>query len=306
MAVLTAKGISKLAVEILSRKLVLPRTVSLIPGTEFMGPNGGTITVRVPQPGASREQAARGDALTADDVTEIPVDVALSHIYHLKNLTDQEASYDLEDFGSQVTRHQVDAVAVGAEQKLVAVMNALAVEASPEYEFDITPASGTAEDETRRVLLAARKFLSDAKCPTTDRWLACGSTIYNRVLALLTPVSSPQAVGTDALRDAIAGRIYGFNVVECPGLDPAEAVAYHKSAFAFVVRPPQNPRGASESAVVDGQGLSLRQVFQYDAGHAQDQSLVSTFAGAAAIYENGTGTNGTDNRRFVKLQNSAA
>jgi hypothetical protein len=39
--------------------------------------------------------------------------------------------------------------------------------------------------------------------------------------------------------------------------------------------------------------FTLRQVFQYDAGHAQDQSLLSTFAGAAAVYEDGTGSNGT-------------
>lgn len=105
----------------------------------------------------------------------------------------------------------------------------------------------------------------------------------------------------DALRSAIVGRIYGFNVVEAPGLDATEAVAYHKSAFVFAVKAPVNPRGATESSAVVGQGLALRQVFQYSPATAQDQSLISTFAGAAAVYEDGSGTNGSDNRRFVKL-----
>lgn len=304
MSVLTAKGISSLAIELLSRKLVLPKTVSMVPGNEFVGPNGGTITVRVPQPSAARTQGSAGAALTADDVSEIPVDVSLSHIYHLKNISDQEGTYSLEDFGRQITKPQVDAVAAGAEGLLVTIMNGLAVEGSPTYEFDITPASGTEEDETRRVLLEARKFLSQADAPAEDRWLACGSDVFNRVLKLLTPVDFSGS--TDALRNAIAGRVYGFNVIEVPGMDVGEAVAYHKSAFAMAIRAPQNPKGATQSAAITGQGLALRQVFQYDAGTAQDQSLVSTFAGAAAVYEDGTGADGTDNQRFVKLQLSAA
>jgi hypothetical protein len=60
------------------------------------------------------------------------------------------------------------------------------------------------------------------------------------------------------------------------------------------------------SAVTTVGSFSIRQVFQYDAGHAQDQSLLSTFAGAAAVYEDGTGANGTDNERFVKIDTAAS
>jgi hypothetical protein len=57
MAILTAKGISSVALELLTRQLVLVPTVTNVPGSEFMGPNGGTITVRVPQPSAARTRA---------------------------------------------------------------------------------------------------------------------------------------------------------------------------------------------------------------------------------------------------------
>ena len=40
MAVLTAKGISAVAVELLTRTLVLPMTATRIPGEEFAGSNG--------------------------------------------------------------------------------------------------------------------------------------------------------------------------------------------------------------------------------------------------------------------------
>lgn len=306
MAVLTAKSISNLALDLLTRKLVLPRTVLMVPGNEYVGPNGGTITLRVPQPSAARTQASAGAALTADDVSEIPVDVSLSHVYHLKNITDQELTYSLEDFGRQITLPQTEAVAAGAEQKLIDVMNALAVESSPTYEFDISAPTDGIDAETRRVLLAAREYLSVANAPATDRWLACSPDIMSRILRLLTPTTGMADFVSGELRDAIVGRIYGFNVVEVPGLDAGEAVAYHKSAFAMALRTPENPRGATEAFTTSAQGISVRQIFQYDATKAQDQSLVSTFAGATAVYEDGTGTNGTANSRFVKLKLSAA
>ncbi len=295
MAVLTAKGISKVALELLQRQLVLPRTVTNVPGSDFVGPNGGTITLRVPQPSSARTQASAGSALTADDVSEIPVDVALSHKYHLKNISDQELSYNLEDFARQITRLQMGAVAVGAEDTLVTVMNDLAAEGVG-YQFALT----ATDDDTKSVLLAARAFLSNNQAPAGDRYLAASPDVVTRLLHLLTPVN--ESGSSDALRDAIVGRIYGFTVVEVNALDAGTAIAYHKSGFAFANRAPAQPRGASSSSVASAGGLSLRQVFQYDASTAQDQSLVSTFAGAAAVYEDGTGTNGTDNQRFVKIR----
>lgn len=295
MAVLTAKGLSAVALELLQRSLVLPKTVTNVPGTEFSGSNGDTITIRVPQPGASRKQATAGAALTADDVTEIPVDVKLAHVYHLKRISDQELSYSLEDFARQVTRVQVGAVATGAEDEIIAAMNVAAAEGVG-YQF----AKVASDADTKKVVLAAREFLGTMNAPAGDRYLAVAPDIATRLLTLLTPVND--LTTSDALREAIIGRIYGFTVVEVNGLTAGTALAYHKSGFAFANRAPAQPKGASSSAVASNGGVALRQVFQYDASTAQDQSLVSTFAGAAAVYEDGTGINGTLNKRFVKLR----
>jgi hypothetical protein len=308
VAILTAKGISSLALDLLTRQLVLVQTVSVVPGNEFMGPNGGTITVRVPQPSASRDQGGAGGVLTADDVNEIPVDVALSHVYHLKNITDQELSYSLEDFGRQITKPQSNAVATGAEAKLAAVMNAIADPGPGLYQVDISPATGTIDDEVKRVLLNARKFLSDANAPVGDRYLAVSTGFANRILHLLTPITGgglDAAYASAALQEAAIGRIFGMTVIESPALTDGTAMAYHRSGFAFANRAPAQPRGATSSSVSTLGPFSLRQVFQYDAGHAQDQSLLSTFAGAAAVYEDGTGADGTVNKRWVKLTSSA-
>ena len=99
MALLTAQGISNVAIEFLRRQLALPRTVTMVPGSEFSGSNGDTITLRVPLAMTARTQASRGAALTADTNSEVGVDVTMAHKYSLRNLSDQEIEFDIEDFG---------------------------------------------------------------------------------------------------------------------------------------------------------------------------------------------------------------
>lgn len=293
MALLTAQGISRVAIELLVRRLSLPRTVTMVPGDEFSGDNGDTITLRVPQPSAARTQNPGGGALTADDLSEIGVDVQMRHKYHLKNLDEYELNFEIADFARQVTRPQVEAVALGVEDTLVSVMNGLTAQGAA-VNWDAT---STAADDIDTVL-DAREYLSDNDAPAEDRWMACAPDIISRLLKL-DQINRVDASGSsDGLRNAIVGRLFGFNIVECNALTAGTAVAYHRSGFALAVRPPANPRGASSSSQASAQGIGLRQVFQYDASTAQDQSLVSTFAGAAAVYEN---ESGDDNARFVKI-----
>ncbi len=98
MAVLTSQTIATLNVGLLTRQLNLPMTVARIPGGEFAGDNGDTITVRVPSVGSARTQATPGATITYDDVTETAVNVTLSHLYHAKRITDEELTLELVDF----------------------------------------------------------------------------------------------------------------------------------------------------------------------------------------------------------------
>lgn len=298
MAVLTAKGISAVNVELLSRSIVLPNTVTMIPGSEFTGDNGDTITVRVPQPSASRKQSTRGATITYDDVTEIPVDVKIWQLYHAKKVSNEEMNLDIKNFAKQVSRVQVDAVAVGAENELAAVMNALSADGS----FDGTP------EGTDNAIKEAREFLTRSSAPLGDRFLACSPEVISLLLSVDKFVRA-DALGdgrSSALRDAIAGRIYGFTVVETAGLDAGEAVAYHRSGFVFANKTPIAPRGAADAAAASNQDIGLMQVFDYENSILSDTSTVTTFAGAAAVYENGTGTNGSTRKRFFKLETDAS
>lgn len=278
MAVLTAKQISRVAIAMLSRRLVLPRTFTQIPGEEFSGSNGDTITVRVPQPGAAREQATPNAVITFDDVNEVPVDVSLTHLYHAKRISDEEAALELEDYARQVLKVQVDAVARGAEDQAYDVINSLVADGSIEFATTATSA------DTKRVILALRQALSEADVPPEDRFLAVSPDIATRFLSVDDFVHADTSGSTDALRQAIIGKLYGFTVVEGNGLDAGSAAAYHRSGALWANRAPSNVNAAgAESAVVNEQGISLRTVKMFVPDRLSMASVVSTFAGAGVV-----------------------
>lgn len=284
MAVLTAKGISGVNIELLLRSLVLPRTATRIPGGEFAGSNGDTITVRVPQPGAARTQATPGATITYDDVSEVAVDVSLSHLYHAKLVSDEEMSFDIENFARQVSRVQVAAVAEAAEDEMATVLNAQTTTGTGgTAEFTYTAGDSASAEQA---ILDAHEALGVANCPSGNRFLAVSPGFAAALLASDKFTRVNESGGSSALRDAVIGRLYGFTIVESNGLTADSAVAYHQSGVAFANRVPVAPRGATSSATASADGIGLRQVFQYVPDSLSDASVVSTFAGSALVDTN--------------------
>lgn len=288
MALLTAKQIASLNVGLLARSLVLPATVLRLNAGEMSGPNGETITVRVPAVGTARTQAARSATITYDDITETGVDVSIEHFYHGKLVSDEEMNFDVANFGAQISAIQVEAVARKSEDALAAVMNALASEA----DFALS----ASDADTEGTILAAREALSSANVPAGDRFLAVSPQVATRLLSVDKYTKVNESGSDQALRRAVIGSIHGFTVVESNALTAGTAVAYHRSSFVFANKVPVRPRGAVDSASVSYQGIGLRHIFQYVPDKLSDASVVSTFAGAAQV----------DGNRAVKITTAAA
>lgn len=294
MAVLTAQGISAVGIGLLVRELALPRTVTIVPGAEFAGSNGDTITVRVPQPGDARTQDTPGAEITFDDTDEIAVPLQVAHLYKAIKVTDEDLSLNLEDFGRQITRPQVKSIAIGAENQVASAMNALAADSS------IAIDGSDVED----VFLTAREAMGTNDVPASERFVAVSPQVASFLLALDKFTRVDASGSASALRDAVIGRIYGFTVVESNALTAGTAVFYHRSGFAFANRVPVVPRGVHASATASEGGVGMRQIFQYMPTMLSDASVVSTFAGAAAVWEDGE--TATDSRRFYKVDTAAA
>jgi hypothetical protein len=277
VAFLTSAPISKLAIELLTRSLVLVNTVARVPGDEYGGPSGGTVTIRVPQPRTANEQSTPSATITLVDQDEWPVDVTLSHIYDGIRVSDEDLSLKIEDFGRQVLRPQVAAVATAAENKLATAMNALTVD--PVIEFAAT----ASESDTRDVILAIREQMTDNDVPAGDRWVACAPDIVTRLLNIPELVRVDQSGSRTALRDAIVGRAYGLNFVESNAITDGTAVGYHSSGFGFGNRAPTSNTAGADSSTETENGVTLRHTLAFDATRLATISVVSTFAGAAAV-----------------------
>lgn len=275
MALVTAKQVSEVAIPLLRRSLVLPMTVARAAGTEFSGDNGDTVVVRVPQPGAAREQTTRGDDITFDDINEVGVDLKVKHLYHAKLISDEERTLDIINFASQITAIQVAAVAEGAENTLADEMNDVAATE--------TGVDGSDAGVVKAAILDARKALSDADVPASDRYMAVGTSVASAILAIPDFTRVDASGDDDALRNAVIGRLYGFTFVESNALDENSAVAYHRTGFVMANRAPLAPTGAADAAAVADSGLALRQVFQYQPGKLSDASVLSTFAGSKLV-----------------------
>lgn len=298
MPVLTAKGISSVGIALLTRRLVLPMTTTRVPGGEFSGDNGDTITLRVRQPGAARTQASPGATITYDDVTEIPVDVSMAHKYHAKRITDEEMNFDIANFASQVTAIQVDAVATAAEDLIATAL--AAVPAS------VTLALAATADDTRAKFLAGRQALVEANVPLDGNWyFAAAPSIATRLLSVPDFVKVDESGSDQALRRAVVGRLFGVNVIETNAIATDTAYMYHSSGIAFAQRAPMAPRGAADSGTASKDGISLRQIFQYDPDILSDASVVSTFAGASAVADSATPTVAADWPRIVAFDVSS-
>ena len=297
MAVLTAQGISDVAIELLSRSLILPNTVTRIPQGEFRGRNGDTLTVPVPQPGIAREQETRGAEIDFDDVYEVPVDVTMKHFYHGKLTSDEEMSFDIANFARQVTRVQVDAVGVRAEAELGDVMNALTADG------EVSPDSS----DVLNGINEAREFLDRNDAPDSGRWLAVSPEFASILLnnEHLTKVNEAGSAG--ALRRAIIGELLGFTVVKSNRLASGRAVGYHQSGFVFANGVPPAVNGAVDSGVSTQGGIGLRQVLDYISTRLSHASILSTYAGSAAVYdwdfdESGEPESGDVAKRFYTLE----
>jgi hypothetical protein len=280
-SLLTSQPISQLAIELLRRSLVLVATVSRIPGDEYAGPSGGTVTLRVPQPRTAREQSTPGESITYDNVEEEKVDVSLVHLYDAALVTDEDLSLTIESFGSQVLYPQVESIARAAEDQLADVMNGLTADDTIEWAHSADP------DDDRQTVLAIREQLTKNDVPAGKRYVAIAPDICTRLLSIPEFVRANERGNPSALEDAIVGHVYGLTFLESNAIDAGTSVAYHQSGFAWGNRPPVAPGGGADSATATEGGVSLRHVLAFDVSHLSTASVVSVFAGAAVVLENG-------------------
>jgi len=158
---------------------------------------------------------------------------------------------------------------------------------------------GTVEmgaNEANYVFRKAREVLQRNKLPTGDRYAILSPEAETEALGDDLLIAVDKSGATDALRNAILGRIVGFETYGSQvfgsgegNRGQADGVAFHKSAVVLAMRPLNQPRGIPDTqySVQNYKGLSLRVVYSYDHDAKSDKVTVDTLFGVEATRPEG-------------------
>lgn len=273
------------ALGVLERETVLANLVWRDPVPSFKGAKNDTVSLRLPAYTSARTRVMRSStALTIDELDETKVDVTLdTHVYKAIGVTDEEMTLDIVDFGAQITAPAMNAVVRKVDDALATEMAGATYEVEEELDAD-DPYLG---------FLAAKIALDKASVPAGGRFLAVGSDVELALLSSdrLLRFDSTGDASNSALREATIGRIAGFTAVSVPGLDPATAVAAHRTAFVLSLVAPEVPGGATWGERRTHMGMSLRVLRDYDptpnSGPPLDRLLTDTFMGTGVTADRG-------------------
>lgn len=274
----TAEQVAKVAVAMATQDSYLGALVNRNFENDLLGGGGKGRTVNVRIPSALIARSRGIDDITTnivlDSLTESTVPVTLGeHIYNAVALSEGDLSLNLENFSKQVLAPQVDAVVDAVEEEVATALRGITLDTSIAWDAANPVATFT----------KIRQELRKRGVPQTGLNVVVGTNVYAALLDAKAITDASESGSTAALRDGNVGQIRGFQIVESTRVDDDEIVAFHRDAFTLAVRAPIVPAGASFGQSVSQGGYSLRYLRDYDVMKTVDRSMVSTFAGVAAM-----------------------
>ena len=267
---LTPDIIAREALMVLRNNAVMANLVHRDFSTEFAAV-GDTITVRKP---ASFEAKEYNGSIVTQDATEGGVTVKLDKLLDVSfKVTSKDMTLDIADFSEQLLKPAMRAFA----DKIDSYLLGLAANVTQSVSYDPTT------DNIRNVVVDARKYLTDAAAPLTDRRFVYGADIEADLLKTDLFLSADK-VGDEgtALREASLGRKLGLDFYVDQNVTE-DSLVFHKNAFALVTRSLELPQGAGKAAIVNYDGFGLRVVYGYDMDAKTDIVSVDILCGVAVL-----------------------
>lgn len=268
---LTPDIIAREALMVLRNNAVMANLVHRDYSDEFVAGVGDTVTIRKP---AKFQANEFNGSLTVQDATEGSVSVTLNkHLDVSFAVTSKQMTLDIKDFSQQLLVPAMQAFADKIDSYLLGLASSVTNE--------VSYTSGT--DNIRTKLVDARKYLTAAAAPMTDRRFVYGSDIEADLLKtdLFLAADKVGDEGT-ALREASLGRKFGldFYVDQNVGSDN---LVFHKNAFALVTRQLELPLGNANASIVNYDGFGLRVVYGYDMDKKTDTISIDMLCGVKVL-----------------------
>ena len=263
----------------------LPRTVRQDFSAEFVAGRGQTVNVLGPVDAGkanvyTKAQRDAREAIKFNELNQTWFPVKLENqIYNALRLPDDFATFTLTDLTRQVLVPQAESVVNDLAAPLIAEMVATETD-------EKIPAMALDGSNALNVLIKARQVLNERHIPTDGRYFAVGADLEAAILSLPQLQKVTESGSSEVLRPATIGRLFGFEILADPALPADFGVAYHRDAFAHIMRPSRQPEGAAKSATVAQDGFALRWIQHYNPLQLEDQSVVDTFYGATTLDAN--------------------
>lgn len=294
MAFLPAQSeeIAATAVGILERLIILPSLVERWDGNMFKGVKNETVYRRIPPRTKARQKALRetgvGRVILTDDLAEGLIPVTLdTHTYHATDLTDENLTLDITNFGQQVLVPQVRSIAEQLESDIMDEIAEAGNYVTGLNKISWNPGGAQtafAAKDAFAMAVRARQILTKAHVPEAGRVLLVGSDIEAAFLLdpTIRPGMSFSGLGEDALRRAQIGQVANFTIVSHPLVPDNKAYAFSRSAFIQAVVAPVVPDGVGFGASAGSDGYNMTWLRDYDPTILSDRSIVQTYSGTAS------------------------
>jgi hypothetical protein len=270
---LTPSIIAREALMVLRNNAVMANLVHRDYSDEFVAGVGDTITIRKP---ASFEAKEYNGSITVQDATEGSTTIKMDKLLDVSfAVTSKQMTLDIADFSEQLLKPAMQAFADKIDGYLLGL--------SANVTNAVTYGTG---DSIKEKLIDARKFLTDAAAPMTERRFVYDGGIEADLLKTDMFVTADK-VGDEgtALREASLGRKFGLDFYVDQNIED-KGLVFHKNAFALVTRPLELPMGTDNSAIVNYDGFGLRVVYGYDMDAKTDTISIDMLCGVKTLDKN--------------------
>ncbi|WP_052509603.1 P22 phage major capsid protein family protein [Kitasatospora griseola] len=280
------------ALPLLQRSLIMANLVDTQNGADFKGALGDVLNIRRPAVLAAASEAitrSKSRSIQTQNIVESTIQVKLTtHLYSAVDITDAEATLDIESFADQVLHPQVQSIAWANDLFVRDALETLPALKDKTGATVTIPLDADPEIQAKNIRLIIpllRKKLNDNHVPSQGRVLVVGTELESYIIRDPHLTRLDQSGATSALREASIGRLYGFDIVVSDVINPGEMIALHPTAFKLAMIAPVAPAGAAFATSQSANGVSMRYIRDYNSDKAMDRSFLSVYVGISPILD---------------------
>ncbi|MGW0929553.1 P22 phage major capsid protein family protein [Streptomyces sp. NPDC002644] len=278
------------SLELLRRSLIMSRLVNSHAASEFRGAQGDVLNIRRPASLAARAETITRDksrSILTDEIVESTIQVKLdTHTYSAVDITDAEATLDIESFADQILHPQVTAIASAVDLQVRDAIETLPNLKDRSGADVVIPrlADVEAQSEALRLIFPdLRAKLNANHVPQQGRFAVVGTNVETLLLKNRHITQFDQSNSTEALREAHLTKLAGFDIIVSDVVDPDAIYAMHPSAFRLAMIAPVAPEGAAYASSQSMAGVAMRYIRDYNSDKAMDRSFLSVYTGISPI-----------------------